>query len=79
MLREEKIYKIKSQYNDIPWEGGCYTQKGVNFKWTAKCEKNFQELKVRLTSAPILAMSSEPRGYVVYTDASKLGLGCMLM
>ena len=54
-------------------------QKEVKFEWTAKCEKSFQELKDRLTSAPILAMPSGPGGYVVYTDASKIGLGCVLM
>ena len=54
-------------------------QKEVKFEWTAKCEKSFKELKDRLTSAPVLAMPSGPGGYVVYTDASKIGLGCVLM
>ena len=42
-------------------------------------EKSFQELKSRLISAPILAMPSGTKGYVIYSDASKLGLGCVLM
>ena len=36
-------------------------------------------MKTRLTSAPILAMPSGIKGYVLYDDASKLGLGCVLM
>ncbi|XP_052187694.1 uncharacterized protein LOC127798276 [Diospyros lotus] len=40
---------------------------------------DFNELKKRLTSAPLLAMPCETGGFVVYTDASKTGLGCALM
>jgi len=42
-------------------------------------EKSFQELKSKLTSAPVLAMPSGTEGYVIYSDASKLRLGCVLM
>jgi len=54
-------------------------QKEVKFGWTTKCKESFQEFKDKLTSAPILAMPSGPDGYVVYTDDSKVGLGCVLM
>ena len=47
-------------------------RKEVKFEWTAKCEESFQELKGRLTSAPVLAIPSGIGGYVVYTDASKV-------
>ena len=30
------------------------TRKGVKFVWSEPCEKSFQELKVRLTAAPVL-------------------------
>ena len=30
------------------------TRKGVKFVWSERCERAFQELKGRLTSAPIL-------------------------
>ena len=33
------------------------TPKGVKFEWNDLCEKAFQELKRRLTSAPILIVS----------------------
>ena len=46
------------------------TRKDVSLVWTDECEKSFQELKTRLTSAPILALPSRSGGFVVYTDAS---------
>ena len=54
------------------------TQKGVKFEWNEECEKSFQELKERLTKAPILATPSGKEGFTVYCDASKDGLGCVL-
>ncbi|KAL6329333.1 hypothetical protein AAG906_017635 [Vitis piasezkii] len=39
----------------------------------------FQELKNRLVSAPILTIPSGSGGFVVYSDASHQGLGCVLM
>ena len=39
------------------------------------CEKSFQELKVRLTIAPVLIISDRGLGYSVYCDASREGLG----
>ncbi|WMV42292.1 hypothetical protein MTR67_035677 [Solanum verrucosum] len=33
------------------------TQKKVTFIWSEACEKSFQELKDRLTSAPVLTLS----------------------
>jgi len=55
------------------------TQKGKEFKWTEACEKSFQELKTRLTTAPILKLPNIHRSFVVYCDASRQGLGCVLM
>ena len=54
-------------------------RKEVKFKWNDLCEKEFQELKIRLTSAPILIVPEMGQRYTVYFDASKDGLGCVLM
>ena len=43
------------------------------------CQQSFEELKDRLTSAPILALPNGRDGFVVYSDASRQGLGCVLM
>ncbi|XP_043710365.1 uncharacterized mitochondrial protein AtMg00860-like [Telopea speciosissima] len=55
------------------------TQKGVKFEWSDEYEKNFQDLKQRLISASVLTIPNGTGGMVVYCDASKMGLGCVLM
>jgi len=55
------------------------TRKGVKFVWDDSCELAFQELKSRLTSAPILVIPERGIGYTIYCDASRDGLGCVLM
>ena len=55
------------------------TRKEVKFEWNDLCETAFQELKRRLTSAPILIVPERVWRYIVYCDASKDGLGCVLM
>ncbi|XP_071933807.1 uncharacterized protein [Coffea arabica] len=47
------------------------TKKNNKFIWTPKCQSSFQELKKRLTSAPVLALPDGVESYVVYSDASR--------
>ena len=55
------------------------TRNEIKFEWNDLCEKAFQKLKRRLTSAPILIVLERGQRYIVYCDASKAGLGCVLM
>ncbi|KAD6119725.1 hypothetical protein E3N88_10996 [Mikania micrantha] len=55
------------------------TRKGVKYEWGDDQERAFQELKVKLTQAPVLALPDGPEDFVVYSDASYSGLGCVLM
>jgi hypothetical protein len=55
------------------------TQKNVKFAWSDKCEESFQELKKCLTTAPVLALPTGTEGFTIYCDASRVGLGCVLM
>ena len=55
------------------------TKKKAKFEWTETCEKSFQELKDRLTSAPVLTLPKCGENYTVYCDSSRVGLGCVLM
>ncbi|KAL0536139.1 hypothetical protein IC582_025073 [Cucumis melo] len=55
------------------------TRKNAKFEWSEKCEQSFQELKKRLVTAPILALPITGNDYVIYCDASRLGLGFVLM
>ena len=51
----------------------------VKFEWNDLCEREFQELKRRLTLASILIVIEKRQRYTTYCDALKDGLGFLLM
>jgi hypothetical protein len=53
--------------------------KDKKFQWTAKCESSFQELKQRLTIAPVLVVPNMEKQFSIYCDALEQGLGCVIM
>jgi hypothetical protein len=55
------------------------TRKNSRFVQTNECEQCFQELKRRLVTVPVLALPTKSGNFVVYSDTSKKGLGCVLM
>ncbi|XP_061362923.1 uncharacterized protein LOC133306619 [Gastrolobium bilobum] len=55
------------------------TRKGVPFAWTLGCDVSFQELKDKLTTTPVLILPDQEERFEIYCDASKYGLGCVLM
>lgn len=55
------------------------TKKGVSFVWTTDCETGFHTLKEMLVNAPIFVLSESGKHFMVYTDASRIGLSCVLM
>ena len=54
-------------------------RKNKKFVWGEELDKSFLEVKTKLTSASILTVPSGTKGFAIYSDASKLGLGCVLM
>lgn len=54
------------------------TAKNKPFIWTDECEESFQEIKRRLTSAPVLTCPDFDREFIVHCDASGVGLGAIL-
>ena len=54
-------------------------RKDIKYDWVDACQQSFKELKSRLTSALVLALPNGRDGFVVYSDASRQGLGCILM
>ncbi|GKF58670.1 putative reverse transcriptase domain-containing protein, partial [Tanacetum coccineum] len=55
------------------------TQKFKTFDWGEEQESAFQTLKDKSCNAPVLALLDGPEDFVLYYDASGIGLGCVLM
>lgn len=49
------------------------------FRWSDECEKSFNELKRKLTTAPILTLPKASERFTIYADESFKGIGCVLM
>ena len=54
-------------------------QKNVRFEWSEKCQASFEKLKAFLIEALILTQLAFGKEYVIFSDASLNGLGCVLM
>jgi hypothetical protein len=54
-------------------------EKGRTFDWTPRREANFQELKKRFTTTPVLTMPDMEKSFSIYCDAFGQGFGCVLM
>jgi hypothetical protein len=54
-------------------------EKNKAFEWTRECQPSFEELKKRLTSSPVLILPDLTKKFDIYCDASRQGLGCVLM
>ena len=54
-------------------------QKNVKFEWSEKCQASFEKLKAFLTEALVLTQPTYGKEYVIFSDASQNGLGCVLM
>jgi hypothetical protein len=55
------------------------TKKGVAFEWKEQQENAFQELKKRLTEAPLLVLPDFTKTFEIECDASGIGIGGVLM
>jgi hypothetical protein len=54
-------------------------EKNNAFEWTIECQASFEELRKRLTSAPVLVLPDQTKKFDIYCDTSRQGLGCVLM
>ncbi|KAK9942868.1 hypothetical protein M0R45_008513 [Rubus argutus] len=55
------------------------TRKNIKYIWDDNCEQAFQQLKEKLTTAPVLTIPESGVPFVIYSDASYQGLSCVLM
>jgi hypothetical protein len=56
-----------------------HLKKDNKFVWTPKCEESFQIIKRKLTTAPVLTLPDIHQNFFIFCDASRQGLGCVLM
>ncbi|GJV22846.1 putative reverse transcriptase domain-containing protein [Tanacetum coccineum] len=68
----ENFYKIAKPLTVL-------TQKSKTFDWGEEQKNAFQTLKDKLCNTPVLALPDRPEDFLVYCDASGLGLGCVLI
>ncbi|KAD5802564.1 hypothetical protein E3N88_13924 [Mikania micrantha] len=68
-----------SNFSKIALPLTTLTQKSQAFIWGQKQEDAFQLLKQKLCNSPILSLPEGSDDFIVYCDASNLGLGCVLM
>lgn len=54
------------------------TEKGQSFIWDDRCTLAFNQLKMNLTKAPVLAYPDAQQPFIVDTDASNVGVGAVL-
>jgi hypothetical protein len=68
----EGFFKISKPMTEL-------LEKGRTFEWMQRYETSFPELKIRLTTAPVLTMPDMEKLFSIYCNASGQGLGCVLM
>ncbi|KAD3640231.1 hypothetical protein E3N88_29454 [Mikania micrantha] len=78
-LVEARAAALEAMVEAIAQALTSLTHKDKKFEWGEKEEYAFILLKQKLCSAPILSLPEGSDDFVVYYDASKQGLGCVLL
>ncbi|GJT98590.1 putative reverse transcriptase domain-containing protein [Tanacetum coccineum] len=81
LLKKEKLYAKFSKYEfwlqEVQFLG--HVINGDRIHVDPRRGKGIQTLKDRLYNSPVLALPDGPEDFVMYCDASGLGLGCVLI
>nr|GEV94236.1 retrotransposon protein, putative, Ty3-gypsy subclass [Tanacetum cinerariifolium] len=79
--REEHVEHLRfiEDFSKIAKPLTVLTQKSKTFDWGEEPKNAFQTLKDKLCNALVQALLDRPKDFVVYCNASGLGLGCVLM
>nr|GEX84406.1 putative reverse transcriptase domain-containing protein [Tanacetum cinerariifolium] len=78
-MRQRRWIELFSDYDcKIRYHPG-EANKCKTFDWGEEHELAFQTLKDKLCNAPVLALLDGPEDFVIYCDAFRIGVGCVLM
>ncbi|KAJ9566079.1 hypothetical protein OSB04_002045 [Centaurea solstitialis] len=72
------LRKFIQDFSSIATPLTALTKKNVRFVWDKAQDEAFKTLKERLSSAPILSLPNGTEGFVIFNDASKLGVRCQI-
>ncbi|KAA3483601.1 DNA/RNA polymerases superfamily protein [Gossypium australe] len=72
-------WKPPKNVSEVPTPLTKLLQKDVRFEWSDRCQKSFDLLKAVLTEASVLVQLESGKEFVIYSDGSLNGLGCVLM
>lgn len=65
-----RSYSARSKKEKPPIKTYFKPSEPFGYRWTEECEHAFQELKIRLTKAPVLVFADPQKPYVLHVDAS---------
>ncbi|WVZ75641.1 hypothetical protein U9M48_023678 [Paspalum notatum var. saurae] len=79
-LTNWKVPEIpKENFSKIAKPMTSLLEKDAEFRWRDAQQAAFDELKKRLTTAPVLTLPDQQKKFIVYCDAFRDGLGCVLI
>nr|GEY83862.1 hypothetical protein [Tanacetum cinerariifolium] len=83
LLKKDKLYakfsKCEFWLREVQFLRHVINGDGIHVDHSEEQENAFQTLKYKLCNAHALALPDGPKDFVVYYDASSLGLGCVLI
>ena len=67
-----------SGFSEIATPLNKLTQKKVRFNCDARCQQAFEDLKYSMMTSPVLSFPDKNSQFIIYTDASDVGIGAVL-
>ena len=65
--------RFVKRFSPIAYPITSLQRKGVKFQWTKKCQNSFEQLKLKLSTTPIIKIANPNKEFVVCTDACREG------
>src|SRR2546430_10764537 len=70
--------KFIKDFSRIAKPMNALLKKNISYVWTKKQQTAFDQLRQMLVQAPVLSYLDFTKSFIIYTDASEIGLGAVL-